>query len=81
MKVRIKLFAVARERLGRDVVEVELPTGATIAELKRAVGSEYPALGAVLSHALWAINAEYATDTTLITDQSEIALIPPVSGG
>jgi molybdopterin converting factor subunit 1 len=81
MTVRIKLFAVARERLGRDTLEIELRPGTTIADLKRTVSAEYPTLVGILSHALWAVNAEYATDTTPITPQSEIALIPPVSGG
>lgn len=81
MTVRVKLFAVARERVGNDELLVDLPPSATVADLKRAVATTSPALATILPHALWAVNAEYATDTTPITDKSEIALIPPVSGG
>jgi molybdopterin converting factor subunit 1 len=78
---RIKLFAVARERLGRDEIELTLPTGSTIADLKRAIETRFDALAPILPHALFAVDAAYAADNTPITEQSEIALIPPVSGG
>ena len=81
MTARVKLFAVARERHGNDELLVDLPPNATVADLKRAVATTSPALAKILPHALWAVNAEYATDTTPITEKSEIALIPPVSGG
>jgi molybdopterin converting factor subunit 1 len=81
MTIRVKLFAAARERLSRDEIEIEVPPNATVADLKRAVATASPALAKILPHALWAVNAEYATDTTPISEKSEIALIPPVSGG
>ncbi len=78
---RVKLFAVARGRLGNDEILVDLPPTSTIADLKRAIAAASPPLATILPHALWAVNAEYATDTTPINEESEIALIPPVSGG
>jgi molybdopterin converting factor subunit 1 len=81
MKVRVKLFAVAKELAGRDELEVELPSGATIADLKRNIATEFPALNNVLLHALWAVDAAYADDNTSMTEHSNVALIPPVSGG
>jgi molybdopterin converting factor small subunit len=38
-------------------------------------------LAGVLGHMLFAINAEYATDATIVPAGAEIACIPPVSGG
>jgi len=32
-------------------------------------------------HALWAVGAQYANDDTALNENSEVALIPPVSGG
>lgn len=81
MTLRVKLFAVARERAGRDELAIDVPPGATVADVRRAVSSEFPALASILPHALWAVDAAYADDNTKLTDQSEIALIPPVSGG
>jgi molybdopterin converting factor subunit 1 len=81
MTIRVKLFAVARERIGNDELLVDLPPNSNIADLKRVVAITSPTLATILPHALWAVNAEYATDTTPINEKSEIALIPPVSGG
>ena len=37
MKVQVRLFAAARQRLARETIEVLLPPGATLAELRRAI--------------------------------------------
>jgi molybdopterin converting factor subunit 1 len=81
LNVKIKLFAVAKELAGRDEVTVDVPYGANVYELRDVVARDYPALSRIISHALWAVNAEYATTDTQLTEQSEVALIPPVSGG
>jgi molybdopterin converting factor subunit 1 len=81
MTVRVRLFAVARELAGRDELPVELDTGRTVADLRRALVEAVPALARVLPHSLVAVDAQYAGDDTPVNEQSEIALIPPVSGG
>jgi molybdopterin converting factor subunit 1 len=81
MKVRVKLFAVAKELAGCDELSVELPAGATIRDLRSAVVVASPALARIVPYALWAVGAEYAADDALLSQQSEVALIPPVSGG
>ena len=42
MKVRVKLFAVAKELAGCDELTVELPAGATISDLRSAIVSRRP---------------------------------------
>lgn len=81
MKLRVKLFAVAKELAGRDELAIEVPQGATIADMRRIVAAEYPMLENVLPHALWAVDAAYSNNDTLLNEKSDIALIPPVSGG
>jgi molybdopterin converting factor subunit 1 len=81
MKVRVKLFAVAKELAGGDTVVVELPERATIANLRTAIVASSPALARIVPHAMWAVGAEYATDNTPLDEQTDVALIPPVSGG
>ena len=81
MKVSVKMFAVARQLAGRDTVVVDLPDRATIAELRRQLIGEVPALAAIISHARIAVGTEYATDATVISSGVDIACIPPVSGG
>jgi molybdopterin converting factor subunit 1 len=81
MIMRVKLFAVAKELAGCDELSVELPAGATIRDLRGAIVDASPALARIVPHAVWAVGAEYANDTTSINEKSEVALIPPVSGG
>lgn len=81
MKVRVKLFAVAKELAGSDELSVDLPAGATVQHLREAIVTSSPALARIVPHALWAVDAAYTTDDTVLTEQSEVALIPPVSGG
>lgn len=81
MIIRVGLFAVARELAGRDDVELVVPDGATAADVREALAAEVPALADLLPHALLAVDAAYAGDATVVDEDSEVALIPPVSGG
>jgi molybdopterin converting factor subunit 1 len=77
----VKLFALARERVGVDAIDVELATPATVRQLRGALVEQYPKLRDLVPHVRFAINSEYAADSTTISPQSEVAVIPPVSGG
>ena len=81
MKVRVKLFAVAKELAGCDELAIDLPQGATVGDLRATVMSTSPMLARIVPHALWAVGVEYANDDTALNEKSEVALIPPVSGG
>ncbi|HEX5471381.1 MAG TPA: MoaD/ThiS family protein [Lacipirellulaceae bacterium] len=81
MKVRVKLFAAAKELASADEIIVDVPSGGTVGDVRAAIDVIHPALKPILSHALWAVGAEYATADTPVNEQSEVALIPPVSGG
>ena len=82
MTVRVRLFAILRERAGRDEVELELGDGATVADALAAVG-ELEGLGDVVGRlpVRMAVNRDYATSETTLAAGDELALIPPVSGG
>ena len=81
MKVVVKLFAGARELADAGEVEVEIPQNATIGDLREALRQRFPALSPLLPHAMFAVNASYVDDATVISDNVELACIPPVSGG
>ena len=81
MKIQVKLCASAKELAGQDRLSVELPEGATIRDLRGAIATVMPPLARIIPHAMWAVDANYAADDTRLTEQSEVALIPPVSGG
>ena len=82
MIVRIRLFAILRERAGRDAIELPLSSGATVADAMKAL-SELEPLGELLARLpiRMAVNRDYATAETTLEPGDELALIPPVSGG
>jgi len=81
MNVQVKLFAVARELAGRDVVEVSLDEPATVGQLRDALARQIPALAPVLPRVMVAVNEEYAGDRDPVPAGATVACIPPVSGG
>ncbi len=82
MRIELRLFAVFRERAGRERLTLELPEGARVTDALAAAGHE-PGLGEILARmpVRAAVNREYVGDETKLRDGDEIALIPPVSGG
>jgi MoaE-MoaD fusion protein len=80
--VTVRLFAMLRERAGRDAFELELAEGATVGDALEAL-RDRDGLGEMLERmpVLTAVNLEYAASETPLTTGDELALIPPVSGG
>jgi len=79
--VRTLFFATYRELLGRSELEVELPDGATVADLVerlRARGSPFDGLPA---RPTVAVNRAYASLSSSLGPGDEVAFIPPVAGG
>jgi len=81
MKLTVKLFAVARQRIGKSAIEVELPEAVTVANVRTAIIEQFPPLADIMRHARIAVDSEYEADATFVGIRSELAIIPPVSGG
>lgn len=75
----MRCFASVRELLGADTLEVELPEGSTLIELKEMLARRAPELER-LPFAC-ARNRDYCDPSEPLQDGDEIALIPPISGG
>jgi molybdopterin converting factor subunit 1 len=81
MKIRVKLFAILRERAGTALVDKELPDGGTVADLWRELQKDYPKLDVPGIRMLYAVNQNYVNLDQPLKDQDEVVFIPPVSGG
>jgi len=81
VRVKVQLFAVARERARQSVVDLDLPEQATVAALKKSLAEACPSLAPMVSVLRVAVNSEYAADSQVISPGAELAVIPPVSGG
>jgi molybdopterin synthase sulfur carrier subunit len=80
MKVKILAFGVAKEIVNGASLEMEVEEGKTIWDLRSLLQDRYPSLQQ-LSSLMIAQNKEYAQNDDLLLPDSEVALIPPVSGG
>jgi molybdopterin converting factor subunit 1 len=81
MKVRIKLFAILRERAGLSEVSKEIADGSTVADLWRQLQREYPKLDVPGIRLLYAVNQNYVGVDHKLSDNDEVVFVPPVSGG
>ncbi len=80
MRIAVRFFAMFRERAGVSHTEVELPDGASPAQLLAHLRSLFPSLPSD-SPVLMAVNSEYVSEEAVLQDGDEVAFIPPVSGG
>ena len=81
MKVRLKLFAAAKDLLGASSIEVEVPAGATVGDLRKVMAELSPGLAPVAKSSMYAVGIEYVVDDFTLKEGDEVACIPPVSGG
>lgn len=81
MRVQARFFAVYRELTGASHTEVDLPQGATVADLIDALRARGPSFSALPPKPAVAVNLEYAPADTGLRDGDEVAFIPPVAGG
>lgn len=78
--IKLLLFGWAREAYSASYMHIENMNGRTVLELKNYLHS-INAFNGKLQGCMIAINYTYATDETVLCNDDEIALIPPVSGG
>lgn len=79
--MEILLFGITREITGKQKLTVPAAEPiTTVGELKNWLSGQYPALKQLSSLAV-AVDSAYAENEDKLTPDSEIALIPPVSGG
>ena len=81
MRIRVRLFAAARQFVEKDAVEVELGDRSTVAELREQLATQFPELATLVGHAAFAVDEAYASNTTILDERADVACIPPVSGG
>lgn len=81
--ITVKFFAVAREKVGISETEVPLEalTTPTVKGLMLHLKSAYPVLESLEPHIRIAVDQEFVTPDAALDSGSEVALIPPVSGG
>ena len=85
MRVKVVLFAAAKDAAGTPELELELSdddgTGTTA--VVDALQKQHPQLERILPRCALAVNGEYVTEdaTPALKPGDEVAVLPPMSGG
>ncbi|HXO19977.1 MAG TPA: molybdenum cofactor biosynthesis protein MoaE [Thermoanaerobaculia bacterium] len=81
MKIRLLAFASAGDALGAAEVEMEMPEGSRVADLRARLDVEHPRLAPLWPRLAVAVDGRVVTPDEPLAEGSEVALLPPVSGG
>jgi molybdopterin converting factor small subunit len=80
MMIPTLLFASYADALGRERIDVEVPSGATVNDLIASL-RELDHQRRLPPSPLVAVNARYARRDQVLVPGDEVAVIPPVAGG
>jgi molybdopterin converting factor subunit 1 len=80
-KIKLLFFATIRDRIGARTLELDIPIEMTIKDLKDKLSIDYPNIKEHMKSVLVTINREYAFDESVVPQDAEIGMFPPVSGG
>ena len=81
MKIRLLAFATARQALSSGEIELDIEAGSTVEDLAEQLRASYPELDAIWSRLAIAVDGDLVDARTPLEEGSEVALLPPVSGG
>ena len=75
MELDVRFFALYRERAGTNTHRLQLPEGATVADLTCEVRRLFPRLAPPDVKIVVAVNADYAEPETALQDGDDVCLI------
>ena len=81
MSVQALFFASYRDLLGTSKLDVDLPDGATVADLVRELRGRGGPFTSLPTEPAIAVNRAYAFHSEALKSGDEVAFIPPVAGG
>ncbi|MBI1240483.1 MoaD/ThiS family protein [Umezakia ovalisporum] len=79
--VKVKLFAAYQEAYGLPELILDFPDGTTVSAVCDRLISEHPELTQWRDLTRFGINFTLVDPDTLLQNNDEVVLIPPVSGG
>ena len=81
MRVRVHFFSQLKEIVGGGEVTLDLPAGATVADLLAKLFELYPALQQWDRNLLIGAGVDFVGREYVIQPNDDIAVMPPVQGG
>lgn len=81
MTITVLLFAAIKDHVGEPRVSLEINEVATVSAIRSQLMEAYPRISELILRSAMAFDNEFLPDDRIISPGSEIACIPPVSGG
>ena len=81
VSIRVLFFGAARDVVDANPLDLSLDAPATVGSAFQSLVAKFSQLERFGRSLLFAVNQEYATPDTLLKENDELAVFPPVSGG
>jgi len=81
VSIRVLFFGAARDVVDANPLDLSLEVPATVGSAFQSLVARFSQLERFGRSLLFAVNQEYATRDTLLKENDELAVFPPVSGG
>jgi len=81
LSIRVLFFGAARDVVEANQLDLSLDAPATVSSAFQNLIARFSQLERFGRSLLFAVNQEYATPETLLKENDELAVFPPVSGG
>ena len=81
MKIDVQFFSRLRDLAGGGHRALELPAGATVADLLARLYADHPKMQGWDKTLLVAVGLEFAERTRELHEGDEVSVMPPVQGG
>ncbi len=81
MKIEVQFFSRLRDLAGGSQRALNLPAGATVADLLARLYADHPRMRDWDKTLLVAVGLEFAARTRELHEGDEVSIMPPVQGG